>query len=270
MLIVAVTGLVALAAACAPAEALLRVTVRDSAGNTLAGLVVTVRDRTASTDASGVAVLSGLKPGPAEIRVTGEGYQGTRSENLKAGDNRVDITLTPPSLALEGLQGLPSLRLRFTASAQGKIETTECAIVRGAGSHWKIPGQAEFIALGDAFYVNPDGKWQRLQSGAFMASFLTVVADGFLVGYQGFLESALGPDIQVRQMGTGTANGFACRTYELSGPSAGEWVRATVHVISSGTYAGYATRTYWENSKGDSLTTDLFDMGGAITIKAPL
>lgn len=267
-LILSIVGFALLGAGCAPVS--IRVTVRDDTGNPLAGLVVSARGKTATTDAWGVAVLSGLEPGLTEITVTGEGYQAIRTESFKAGTNQVDISLSPPSLTLRDLEAVASLRLRFVAVTKGKTEVTECAIIRTVGSHWKLTGPAEFIALGDTLYITSDGKWQKVQGGAFVAGLVTAIADGFLVGYQGFLASVAAPGIEVRPLGTGQANGYPCRIYELSGPASGEWVRARVHVISSGPYAGYATRAYWENSVGDSLTSDLFDLGAEFTIKAPL
>lgn len=261
-----------LVAACGPQTATLRLTVHDPAGKALAGVDVAVEGKTAKTDASGVATLSGLEPGQAQIGVSGQGYQETRTETLKAGANQVTITLTALSLTIKSPDGVPRLRMRFTFKSGGKTVISEGAIVRDQASHWKISDDAEFVTtIGGTIYLKVDGRWQKLEglAGAFAGAF-TAVADGFMTGFQAFILSVSTPQVQVRQTGTGDVNGYQCRIYEVTGTASGEWVKSTVHIIGSGPYAGYATRTHWENAKGETMTTDVYDLGADFTINAPL
>jgi hypothetical protein len=254
-------------------KAAVKVTVKNASGKPIAGLTVTVGGKTGQTDASGVVRLTGVEPqGEAAIAMSGLGYDVTRREGLKKGDNEFSYTLATPWQAAD-LDKIGRLRFRYTQRQGAESEVlTEAAIERGVGAHW-IFGDEQLIALGKTSYISYEGGWVKVQQGGVAGTLADIylgMADDFLVEMETVAEQLAGDGLVGRYVGTATVNGYSCRHFEV------EWISSDwsgtykIWLVASGSYAGHLTRVEYEVGPSAYTVIDLWDFDGDFKIGEPL
>lgn len=264
-----------LATACGPTTATVKVTLKDQDGAVLAGFTVAIGDKSAKTDAAGVATVKEVPPGQVTIKLSREGVTDQHIETVAKGDNAFSYSVNMHVFTFVPLGELAKMRIKI--SPPGKPPMFEAIFVPGQGSHWFMGGGAnQVIVMGDKFYVKQgDEPWilvptdemtgSGMSAGAFIASFAQVWVDSL----ETFDQELSREGVTSVFKGTGTANGYSCDLFEVTVPD-GEGGPVRFYVINQGEFKGLITRYEDVTPTEHSAVIDIVDFGAELTVKAPL
>lgn len=258
-------------AACTPA-ATIKVTLSGEDGALLKDMTVTVGDKTAKTDASGVATVKGVPPGQVTLKFTGPEYQAERTETVKAGNNEFKYELMSHVWRAVPFADVAKMKLRVTTF--GIDDPVMATFARGQGVHWTMPDGSEIISLFDVVYFRmAGGSWQRFSAGVAdqaMAEMMAELTNQFLGEYQAFDARISDNLVQAKWTGTEVVNGYDTKVYELTWAAGTQGGNYRAYVIYRGDYRGYVTRYQWEIEGLGTSVFDAYDFGGDFTVKAPI